>query len=83
MKKTGPYMPFDLEYDEGWAVFENDDGTMQIQRLDSPQDAREWHPAEPLFDSDEAAVAYVLMRAEAGSQYHLEALRLVNSRKPV
>jgi len=71
---TGPYQPFGLEYDEGWAVFECDDGRLRIQRLDSPQDARPSNPFEPMFPSDIAALQYVRKRAAEGSQYHREAL---------
>ena len=79
MDNTGPYEVAGLEYDEGWAVFETDrdDGVhYDIQRLESPQEARSWHPHEPLFESDEAALAFVRKRAEEGSQYHREALAI-------
>ena len=82
---TGPYEPFGLEYDEGWAVFEidRDDGLhLEIQRLESPQEARSWHPREPLFESDEAAIAFVRKRAEEGSQYHREALAIHGKIEP-
>ena len=77
MESTGPYEPFTIEYDEGWAVFEterDDAAYLEIQRIESPQDARSWHPREPLFESDEAALAFVRKRSEEGSQYHREAL---------
>jgi hypothetical protein len=69
-----------VDYDEGWAVFDCD-GTLQILRLDDPQMARNYHPVEPLFESDEEAVAFVTMMANI-SPYHASALMLHNTATP-
>lgn len=59
---------------EGWALFECDDGKTRIQRLDDPQSVDESYPAEPVFDSDEAAIAFVQAKAAEDSPMHSAAL---------
>ena len=73
--------PFTLEYQEGWAVFQCDDGHLEIQRLDCPSDAVSTNPGEPMFASDDEAIAYVRRCAEQGSRYHREALALHEAAK--
>jgi hypothetical protein len=71
-------MPYD-DYDakrEGWALFECDDGTLQLQRVDVPSDVDPALPSDPLFVSDEAAMEYVKARAAQGSELHIAALAL-------
>ena len=61
---------------EGWAVFECDDGVLRIQRLDTPQDAFQDLPFEPMWKSDDDAISYVTKQASAGSELHKAALAL-------
>lgn len=65
---------------EGWSIFQTDDGDLNIQRLDCPAD----HscevfgelPLEPVFETDEKALDFVISRAKQGSRYHLDSLWL-------
>lgn len=70
---------------EGWALFECDDGYYRIQKLDNlnpdeflrEQEHREkWPNACPRFVSDYAALTHVIQRANAGSMMHKIALGL-------
>lgn len=61
---------------EGWALFLCDDGRLRIQRLDDPQSCGPDHPIDPVFDSDDAAIAFVARRAAEGSFPHKDAMRL-------
>jgi hypothetical protein len=58
-----------LGFDEGWGIFETDDGVIQIQKLDEDEQAR--------FKSDDEAYAYVEQRAEEGSWPHVAAIQYV------
>ena len=64
---------------EGWALFTNyggpHDGKVMIQRLDDPQSCGDDFPAEPVFKSDAAAIAFVRRKAKAGSAMHKAALK--------
>ena len=58
---------------EGWDVFENSDYGTEIERIDCPDD-----DGEPLFESDDAAVAHVILQARVhGSRLHQDALAFV------
>ena len=60
---------------EGWGVFQLDDGTLRIQRLDDPAACLAFPDGtEPLFEGDEAAFDHVVERATHGSALHLRAL---------
>jgi len=61
---------------EGWALFECDNGKLQIQRLDTPQDAFPDLPFEPMWESGGDAIAHVEERANTGSEMHKAALAL-------
>jgi len=62
---------------EGWAIFLCDDNKLRIQRLDDPQNTDyENMPLEPVFDTDEEAIAYVTQRANEGSKMHRASLAL-------
>lgn len=50
---------------EGWAIFDVE-GRLEIQRIDELA----------IFADDEGAVSFVEAQAEAGSEYHAEALRI-------
>lgn len=59
-------------FKEGWGIF-NDN---EIQRLDHPSETGiEGLPEDPVFESDEAAVSFVLKKAAQGSAFHKEAIR--------
>lgn len=62
-------------FDEGWGIFENDDGSIHVQRLDDPQACGLFpEGTAPLFSSDEVARAFVQSKAQAGSELHQLAL---------
>lgn len=61
---------------EGWALFTCDDGRIRIQRLDDPQSCGDDFPAEPVFASDDQAIAFVRKRASEGSFPHKDAMFL-------
>jgi hypothetical protein len=60
---------------EGWALFTVDDGRTMIQRLDDPRSCGDDFPEEPVFPSDNAAIAFVRRRANQGSLSHKDAIR--------
>jgi hypothetical protein len=60
---------------EGWKV-EEVDGQQRILRVRNPQSYDQSWSSEALFDSDGAALRWVLGRGAAGSQPHLRALRM-------
>lgn len=56
----------DVDLDNGWALFDYDSsGLLQIQRIDELD----------LFESDAEAIAYVVKRAEEGSERHINAIK--------
>lgn len=55
---------------EGWCLSERDDGLYQIQKLDDVG----------VFETDDAALDYVRMRARQGGFVHQRALRLDGTR---
>ena len=66
-------------YYEGWSLFDAD-GQFDIQRIDDP-DAWIDNGADPSlmlneFDSDDQALAWVMLCAIAGSEMHRAVLRL-------
>ena len=66
---------------EGWDIFtverEGETPHLEIQKLDDPASIPELGYAEPKFDYDEDAVAFVADRART-SDYHKRALELAN-----
>ena len=54
---------------EGWDIFDNSDYGEEIERIDCPEDG-----SDPLFESDDAAFAFVLYHAGLGSTLHVKAL---------
>lgn len=72
-------MTFDsyIARQEGWDLFDVD-GCLELQRVDDPTSA-ELHYDEPLFDSDEAALAFVTKLAGIGSYYHQQALTYIGA----
>ena len=62
-------------FSEGWGLFGLMSSQFAIQRLDDPGAAvGKDGEITPLFESDAAAVAFVLDKAKMGSTYHAEAL---------
>lgn len=74
MPQLGKYS-FEAAMREGWALFAIDGGATMIQRLDEPSAVDESLPDDPVFESDDDAIAFVRQRAEAGSAMHVDALR--------
>ena len=62
---------------EGWGLFQGPEG-MDIERLDVPSAHVEGASDDAVFDSDVDAFHFVAKKASNGSQYHLDALRLVS-----
>lgn len=58
---------------EGWAIFSASGGRHQLQRLDE----------EAIFPNDDQAWEFVVRRALAGSEYHLEALQALKECEPI
>lgn len=66
-------------YRDGWGLFQNDDGSFVIQRLDDPQscpDEANVTDTEPAFDSDESALGHVEADARAGNPLAIKAMQL-------
>lgn len=63
---------------EGWCLsdcFFDDGYRYQIQRLDNPSAAYEGGPSEPVFEDDFKALEFVKTQADAGSEYHIIAIK--------
>jgi len=81
------------EYDlasklEGWLVTNDSDNNCCIARLDDPLNMYHqpgWPQdfTEPKFASDEEAIQFVRQRAEAGSQWHAQAIAIHEARIPL
>lgn len=68
---------------EGWSIFDNgggEAGPWTLSRIDTMDDP---DLPDALFDSDEAAWAFVRERADGGSAYHLGALRFLEEHNPI
>jgi hypothetical protein len=68
-----------LAFHEGWNVFYCDDKKHRIQRIDYPPDHFLWNegdPIDPIFNSDDEAIAFVRKRAAEGAEHALLALEL-------
>lgn len=62
---------------EGWDLFEVD-GRLMLQRIDHPSDhAGILDYDEPKFNSDADAIIHVALEADAGSEYHRNAIELI------
>lgn len=69
-------------YRDGWGLFEQDNGTVAIQRLDDPASCppeANVTDTEPQFDCDENALAHVKQQAAGplGNPLHKRALALI------
>ena len=67
-------------YRDGWGLFQLDNGTVAIQRLDDPAAAPEAAKVvgtEPVFDCDETAIGHVEIEWRKGNPLALRALAFV------
>jgi hypothetical protein len=63
---------------EGWDLFDVE-GRLHLQRVDLPDTVPELGYLEPKFESDAEAIIFVSKAADAGSQYHMDALHLIGA----